>query len=555
MKPVPPVTAENSLANFPLLAAEFNIERNNINSDQINANSKGTQKYWWKCIKEHEWQSTLRNRVEQNGKCPYCAGRLATPENNLLTLHPTIASMFDEEKNGKSAADVTPTYDGKMHWTCSNGHDFLKSPRETVKTKGMCRGCNSLAYKFPDLREFYHEDNAIPFESLSYGSNKKVKWSCENKHEYDQTVSHKTTRGLGCPYCSGRYATPESNLLLAYPEIAKEFDPAKSGTTADRVTPKSNRNMWWNCDKGHSYKTTPAKKTREDLPYGCPFCSGYQINETNSFGALFPELAKEFLTGVNNVSAYEVPCGRTRIIYSWQCKKAGHIYEMSIAARTKKGYSCPYCSGRYPTPQNNLAVIKPEDAKHFHPTKNGNLTPFDFTPSSNKKVHWICEKGHEWSATPNAKKGCARCVRSATSKVEALLRESILNSGIMDWVKDEGAKLRIQWRNNSSLNVDILATFGNKKFAIEYDGYYFHSGIHSGDKTAAYLKDTQKTQALLDAGYCVIRVREINFNGTLSFLEIDDTRLLQLHHRYSNRLPVGTFDRAIHSISEWIATL
>ena len=46
----------------------------------------------------------------------------------------------------------------------------------------------------------------------------------------------------------------------------------------------------------------------------------------------------------------------------------------------------------------NLKKINPKLAKQWHPTKNGNLTPKDVTPSSNKKVWWICDKGHEWEA-------------------------------------------------------------------------------------------------------------------------------------------------------------
>jgi hypothetical protein len=46
----------------------------------------------------------------------------------------------------------------------------------------------------------------------------------------------------------------------------------------------------------------------------------------------------------------------------------------------------------------NLKKINPKLAKQWHPTKNGNLTPKDCTPNSNKKVWWICDKGHDWSA-------------------------------------------------------------------------------------------------------------------------------------------------------------
>jgi len=44
----------------------------------------------------------------------------------------------------------------------------------------------------------------------------------------------------------------------------------------------------------------------------------------------------------------------------------------------------------------NLAVLYPDIAKEWHPTKNGGLKPSEIAPYSNKKVWWICNKGHEW---------------------------------------------------------------------------------------------------------------------------------------------------------------
>ncbi|MED2041094.1 zinc-ribbon domain-containing protein [Bacillus cereus] len=42
--------------------------------------------------------------------------------------------------------------------------------------------------------------------------------------------------------------------------------------------------------------------------------------------------------------------------------------------------------------ENRLAIRKPKLSKQWHETKNGKLTPFDVTYSSDKKN---CEKGHE----------------------------------------------------------------------------------------------------------------------------------------------------------------
>ena len=47
----------------------------------------------------------------------------------------------------------------------------------------------------------------------------------------------------------------------------------------------------------------------------------------------------------------------------------------------------------------NLYVLRPDLAKEWHPTKNGALGPKDVTPGSKKKVWWLCEQGHWWSAS------------------------------------------------------------------------------------------------------------------------------------------------------------
>jgi hypothetical protein len=60
-----------------------------------------------------------------------------------------------------------------------------------------------------------------------------------------------------------------------------------------------------------------------------------------------------------------------------------------------------------------LLKNNPTLAKEWHPTKNGSLTPADLTPGSNKKVWWICAKGHEWQVRVTdryyRRTGCPYC--------------------------------------------------------------------------------------------------------------------------------------------------
>ena len=60
----------------------------------------------------------------------------------------------------------------------------------------------------------------------------------------------------------------------------------------------------------------------------------------------------------------------------------------------------------------NLRVVNPGLAGQWHPVKNGDLTPEDVTPGSDKKVWWLCAKGHEWKAvviSRNYGRGCPYC--------------------------------------------------------------------------------------------------------------------------------------------------
>ena len=82
-----------------------------------------------------------------------------------------------------------------------------------------------------------------------------------------------------------------------------------------------------------------------------------------------------------------------------QAKDPDHEWPATALDRTN-GHGCPYCSGNRFHVSNSLANKFPEIAKEWHPTKNEELTPYDFTSGSGKKVWWKCTKGddHEWQA-------------------------------------------------------------------------------------------------------------------------------------------------------------
>jgi len=91
-------------------------------------------------------------------------------------------------------------------------------------------------------------------------------------------------------------------------------------------------------------------------------------------------------------------------LFSWVCEK-NHRFKSSFAnmARLKSG--CQICY--------SLAVVKPEIAKEWHPTKNNELTPRHVKALSNKKVWWLCSNGHAYGAyifnRTRGYGGCPKC--------------------------------------------------------------------------------------------------------------------------------------------------
>ena len=119
-----------------------------------------------------------------------------------------------------------------------------------------------------------NETNTL--QTVSYGSKKKVWWQCSLGHAYAASVSSRTMRSCGCPYCAGKKVLPGFNDLASVePEIALQWHPTLNGTlTPEMVTTGSRRKVWWVCDLGHVWKAAIYSRTGQKK-CGCPVCAGH----------------------------------------------------------------------------------------------------------------------------------------------------------------------------------------------------------------------------------------------------------------------------------------
>jgi hypothetical protein len=90
----------------------------------------------------------------------------------------------------------------------------------------------------------------------------------------------------------------------------------------------------------------------------------------------------------------------------WVCAQE-HEWKAIIANRTTtnlwNGNGCPYCARHLASTGYNFLLLYPNTVREWHPTKNVDSKPQNFTPGSNKEVWWLCDQGHVWKSTIHAK--------------------------------------------------------------------------------------------------------------------------------------------------------
>ncbi len=261
---------------------------------------------------------------------------------------------------------------------------------------------------YPNLVLEWHpnKNGNLQPKDVTHKNQRKVWWQCCKGHEWEAVVGNRAN-GNRCPYCTNMKVHTDNCLATMYPAIAQEWHPIKNGTlTPNDVFPNISKAIWWICSKGHEWKETGAKRVQR---LQCPYCSNQKVCQDNCLAATHPELAKEWHPTKNGILTPNDVFAGTNKKQWWICSK-GHEWKINVAYRKK--YNCPYCSNVKVCRDNCLATTHPEIIEKWHPTKN-KITPSDITSGSDKKIWWICSKGHEWLAElqkiTHKQSGCPYC--------------------------------------------------------------------------------------------------------------------------------------------------
>lgn len=435
-----------SLADeYPELVKEWDYD---INSELPNAYSSGSnEKVSWKCNFGHSWKATIFNRTGNLSGCPYCKSSTSKLEVYILT---EMRILFDEVKwrhkiDGYECDIYIPDIKTGIEVDGAYWHDD-KIERDKLKFK---------IFKEHDIRLLRVRDNSLPLingEVILYDKNSKyIDLSCEvvqylmngqKKEAFTNYLKNRVQIGIKeyKKILSLLPAPTEQNSLFdVNVELAKEWGFKKnSPLTPLMFTANSEKKVFWNCNKGHSWEAQI--KNRHSRCSGCPTCYKENAGEIVrnailkkrgvAFGDKYPTLLKEWDYDLNERSPFEVSPGSSLKV-NWKCKE-GHSWKSGIRSRTSKGYGCPTCmETNRSSKATQVRINKTGTLEEKYPYlikewdyQINELGPDRYPPGSKKRVGWICNKGHKWKAViknrTNGNGNCPTCQSIVVTHPELL---------------------------------------------------------------------------------------------------------------------------------------
>lgn len=409
----------NLLAKFPKIVEEIDFkltqeawEKDNkiyikatCPQDCANITPYSGRKAVFRCLKDktHVWAAEIDHRTVGKTCCPKCAGVKPSEKHNLLAKYPKIAEKIDFEQTMQKWRENPQKY---AHITCLQDCANI-SPHTGKRAIFRCS------------------------KDSSHGT-------------WDSSIDHRTCSGRGCPKCAKNIASETNNLLIKYPEIAKEID--------FEATVKA----WEQDNKKYAYA---------------------------------PSL--EYCVEVT-------PYSKKRAIFRCLKDKTHGIWDSIIGDRTLHGRGCPKCAGQIASKTHNLLAEYPEIAKSIdfkqtmqkwqeNPRKYVRVSCLQdcnkILPGSEKRAIFRCLKNKNhcaWDSEISNRTngcGCPTCASArSVSNEEKAFKNALVK--LMRLKKSEyktNVKILPTFKKNSDSKLELDFVCVKFNIAIEFNGEYWHS--------------------------------------------------------------------------------
>lgn len=529
-----------SIKDSPIIRY-WDYERNT--ADPATIASKSGKRYWWICPECGCSHEKVAINMHMSPRCKDCgmkasiktSAAIRRAKSTMVADCPALLKYWDYENNTCSPDNITigNSYK-KFYWICSKcGKSHERTPYNEQKST-LCRSCGSKkgianGYRAriakshsiaddPVLSKCWDsENNTADPTRLAYRSNRKFKWICpECGNGFERTAKHMIDGQL-CNDCTlkKRTKTHHDNYMKTAqsvaddPELLKCWDYEHNTEDPHDVPQKSNNYFYWKCPEcGKSFRRTgnnqyASLRLCDDCAMNIRIAShnDYRMKHSEKVSDR-PNLMAMWDFDKNDVAPEKVLAHATRVEYWWKCPLCGKS-EKATPARKYEANTCWDCGNKIGGISRRKGDVQrkgsfgqhhPHLAKEWHPTLNGDTTPFDITSGCGEEFYWQCRYGHVFKTTPNERvkrhAGCPICRRS--------LRTSFTEQVISFYLD----KVTPTLPNHDIGGFEFDAYLKEKNVVIEYDGQWWHS------RKDTKLMDLKKDKYCEENGIRLLRVKE-----------------------------------------------
>lgn len=219
------------------------------------------------------------------------------------------------------------------------------------------------------LLEEYAPDNDLNPSEIGAHSTTLVKWRCAYGHEEIESPFKRLRRRF-CSICGKRR---RGSFAQVHPDMLKQWSKANN-VSPEMIPPTYSKQIIWECEHGHTWHRTIRLQAQLKT---CPYCA---VKE-NGFFACHPEMLEEWDADRNKGIEPDTVTAFSNRKYHWICRN-GHSYSASPTELMRRSAHCPICS--------SFGYARPDLIHEWHPTKNGDKTPFDYSVNSQVNAWFIC---------------------------------------------------------------------------------------------------------------------------------------------------------------------
>lgn len=235
---------------------------------------------------QYDWRKP-KEIINNPDRCSVCAGKtIIVGYNDALTHNPFLKEIWGEQ-NTTEPTDYSKNSGKKVWIKCKKCHqETLRQISNTIINPDGCSVCagklviagvNDLQSQNPTLAEEWSAQNTLKADEVIAGGRGTFWWTCRKCNGDWEAMMGWRLQGTGCPHCSGLAVTEGVNdLATTLPELLETWDYEKNTIKPTELSRSSQKKVWWKCEAGHSWETSPAYRHKNSKIHNCNTCSRQQ---------------------------------------------------------------------------------------------------------------------------------------------------------------------------------------------------------------------------------------------------------------------------------------